>query len=224
MITLRTKQPTYLTSTPSGMFAFCIGLPTDLRVPGVPTTVRRSLRTRRRAQARALAKRIAFECLVLFDAARNADDDGIKARLPGAIRSIVDEALHPSAPAAPTVDRAVADFRAEIDAMWDAPPSLFMPPKPEPEPSICTHVVVFNQAGETAYRRRFNAFEHGPVQPNRVRRWTVLSHVPAPLTGRKHAAMLQVFEHEALRFTRSLRARRSASPWQRALTMTERLS
>ncbi|VVD61983.1 hypothetical protein PCE31106_00144 [Pandoraea cepalis] len=183
MITVHAKQPSYLTNTPSGMFAFCIGLPTDLRVPGAPTTVRRSLRTRRRAQARTLAKRIAFDCLVLFDAAREAETDGagFKTRLPDAIRSIVDDALRSSA--TPSVDQAVADFRAEIDAMWDASPSLSVPREPEPAHS-CEHVLLFNDASKPAAVRRFAAFEHGPVHPNRVRRWTVLRHVPSPEHGR----------------------------------------
>jgi len=182
MITLRAKQPSYLTNTPSGMFAFCIGLPADLRVPGAPTTVRRSLRTRRRAQARTLAKRIAFDCLVLFDAAREAETDGagFKTRLPDAIRSIIDDALRSSA--TPSVDQAVADFRAEIDAMWDTPLPLIVPPTPEPAHS-CEHVLLLN-ASEPAYRCRFAAFERGPVHPNRVRRWTVLRHVPSPEHGR----------------------------------------
>lgn len=182
MITVRTKRPTYLTTTTSGVFAFCIAIPTDLRAPGTAVIVQRSLRTRRRAQARALAKRIAFECLVLFDAAREAETDGVgfKTRLPNAIRSIVDDALRSSVPAVsvvPTVEHEVAAFRAEIDAMWSAP--LIAPPTPEPEHS-CTHVLLFNDASEPAYRRRFAAFEHGPVQQHRIRRWTVLRHVPSP--------------------------------------------
>ncbi|HGL6715948.1 hypothetical protein NTJ56_17685 [Burkholderia contaminans] len=85
--------------------------------------------------------------------------------------------MRASTSATPTVEQAVAAFRDEIDAMWDAPLPLIAPPTPEP-PHSCEHVLLFNDA--TAYRRRFAAFERGAVQPLRVRRWTVLRHVPAP--------------------------------------------
>lgn len=183
MITVRTKRPTYLTTTTSGVYAFTIAVPTDLRVPGTAANVQRSLHTRRRAQARDLASRIAFDCLVLFDVARDAGDDTIKARLPDSIRAIVDNALGAAAPAAPamvpTVDQAVAAFRAEIDAMWDAPAHLVVSPEPEPvHPHV--HAVLLNQAVSPTYRTRFAAFEHGPGQAHRVRRWTVLRHVRSP--------------------------------------------
>ncbi|MFP6557337.1 hypothetical protein WJ542_03190 [Paraburkholderia sp. B3] len=74
-----------------------------------------------------------------------------------------------STSATPTVEQAVAAFRAEIDAMWDTPLALVVPREPEPAHS-CEHVLLFNDASEPAYRRRFAAFEHGPVQPLRVRR------------------------------------------------------
>ncbi len=183
MITVRTKRPTYLTTTTSGVYAFTIAVPTDLRVPGTAANVQRSLHTRRRAQARDLASRIAFDCHMLFDAVRDAGDDTIKARLPGSIRAMVDKALGAAAPAAPavvpTVDQAVAAFRAEIDAMWDAPASLVVSPEPEPvHPHV--HAVLLNQAAGPTYRTRFAAFESGPVQPHRVRRWAVLRHVRSP--------------------------------------------
>ncbi|WP_205182985.1 DUF6538 domain-containing protein [Burkholderia sp. LMG 13014] len=183
MIVIRTKRPTYLTTTASGVFAFNIAIPADLREPGMPAAVLRSLRTKKRTQARALASRIAFDCRVLFNVARDAGDDAIKALLPDSIRSIVDETLHANATAAttvaPSVEQAVDDFRAEIDAMWNAPLASLVPRTPEPEhPHV--HVVLPNNAREPVYRRRFFAFEHGPVQPHRVRRWTVLRHVPSP--------------------------------------------
>ncbi|OBR53746.1 DUF6538 domain-containing protein [Paraburkholderia tropica] len=183
MITVRAKRPTYLTTTTSGVYAFCISIPTDLRVRGTAVIVQRSLHTRRRAQARALARRIAFDCLVLFDVARDAGDDAIKARLPDSIRALVDEMLDAAALAAPavvpTVDQAVAAFQAELDAMWNAPAPLVVSPEPEPvHPHV--HAVLLNQVDGPTYRTRFAAFERGPVQPHRVRRWTVLRDVPSP--------------------------------------------
>ncbi|MCA8224791.1 hypothetical protein LGM69_25280 [Burkholderia multivorans] len=98
--------------------------------------------------------------------------------LPGRIRTFVEEALRASAVAS-NADDALAAFTADLNAMWDAPPSLFVPREQEPEhPHV--HVVRLNNASEPAYRRRFQAFEHGPVQPHRVHRWTVLSHVLSP--------------------------------------------
>lgn len=186
MITVRTKRPTYLTTTTSGVYAFNIAVPTDLRVPGTASTVLRSLRTRNRAQARALASRIALDCHMLFDLARDEDDSSVKARLPDSIRAIVDEALRANAPASPavvpTVDQAVADFQAELDSMWDAPVPLVVSPEPAPvHPHV--HAVMLNLGEGTTYRNRFERFEHGPVQPHRVRRWTVLRHVPSPEHG-----------------------------------------
>lgn len=178
MITVRAKQPTYLATTTSGVYAFTIGIPTDLRVPGTTPIIRRSLHTRRRAQARVLASRIAFDCRLLFEVVREAEADGagFKARLPGAIRSIVDDALRSSVPAVsvvPTVEHEVAAFRAEIDAMWSAP--LIVPPALEQE-HLHVHAVLLNHADGN----RFERFERGPVQPHRVRRWTVLRRVPSP--------------------------------------------
>ncbi|MDN4573615.1 hypothetical protein DBB29_08510 [Pandoraea cepalis] len=183
MITVSTKRPTYLTTTPSGVYAFIIGVPNDLYVPGMSTMVRRSLHTRCRAQARGLASRIAFDCHMLFDAVRDAGDGTIKARLPDTIRAVVDKALGAAAPAAPAmvpiVDQAVAAFQAELDAMWNAPAPLVVSPEPEPvHPHV--HAVLLNQADGPTYRTRFAAFEHGPGRAHRVRRWTVLRHVRSP--------------------------------------------
>ncbi|OLL33552.1 hypothetical protein BTH42_00730 [Burkholderia sp. SRS-W-2-2016] len=183
MITVRTKRTTYLSTTTSGVYAFTIGIPTDLRVLGATAIIRRSLHTRNRAQAHALASRIALDCHMLFDLTRDEDNGSIKARLPDSIRAIVDDALRANAPASPavvpTVDQAVAAFRAEIDAMWDAPASLVVSPEPEPvHPHV--HAVLLNPADGATYRNRLERFERGPIQPHRVRRWTVLRHVPSP--------------------------------------------
>ncbi|WP_176322333.1 DUF6538 domain-containing protein [Burkholderia vietnamiensis] len=155
------SKPDCLSLQNNGIYSFQVYIPAALRAKGTPPIIARSLRTSVKREARAIERPLSTACHFLFGEVQSGRLD--REALPGRIRALVADALR--APADPALDT----FLQRVDAMWKTP--LFLDAEPAAEhPGVSEPVCL----------RRFAAFERGPVQPHRVRRWTVLRDVPSP--------------------------------------------